>query len=313
MQQRCIFLNRYILAMFLIVSIVGCSTALINADTFSYDGLKRGSTMSQNDCQFPDTSVWVFVDGEGECIRYFHAGLKQSNPIVHVWFHGDRLKTVGKLKDGNVEVISYHDNSLDYLQQEVISEYEKSKTPYIRLSRPGVYGSSGDHKKRRLPREVNIVNTALNEIKKKYNIGSFILSGQSSGGHMVGSLLSLRDDISCAVITSGLVSVTNRNSIKGWSTDATGYSSYYDPIAHVNKIVQNNKRPIFIVGDPDDNNVPFSTQEGYFNELKKFGHKTWLIRSKAANHHSLESVGFQIVKMWFSNISPESIARQLTQ
>lgn len=293
--------------------LAGCSTALKNGDTFTYKGLEYGSVVTQDYCQDPETSVWINVDGKGECIRYFAAGLKNENKIVHVWFHGDRLRTVGRLKDRNVKVIAYHDNSPDQLLQIANAEYRESKIPYIRFSRPGAYGSSGDHKKRRLSREIEVVNAALDEIKKKYRISSFILSGQSGGGHTVGSLLSLRNDISCAVITSGLVSVGKRNRIKNWSTDATGYSWFYDPVKYVDKITKNTNRPIFIVGDPKDSNVPFSTQEYYYNELKKYGHSAWLIKSNSGNHHSLESVGFKIIKMWISGVSPEKIAGKLSE
>ncbi len=137
MQHRFSFLHSAFIIGLVFITISGCTTALKNGNTFTYDGIEAGSIMSQDYCQFPETSVWVTVDGQGECIRYFHAGLKNNNPVVHVWFHGDRLKTVGKLTDRNVTVISYNDNSPEELQQSVDLEYNESKIPYIRLSRPG--------------------------------------------------------------------------------------------------------------------------------------------------------------------------------
>jgi len=314
MQHRFSFLHlaSVIVIGLALITIFGCVTALKNGNTFTYDGVESGSIMTQDYCQFPETSVWVTVDRQGECIRYFHAGLKDNNPVVHVWFHGDRLRTVGKLTDRNVKVISYNDNSPEQLQQSVNLEYNESKIPFIRLSRPGTYGSSGEHKNRRLPKEIQIINAALNEIKSQYQIGAFILSGQSGGGHVVGSLLSLRNDIACAVITSGLVSIRKRNIIKEWRTDATGYTGYYDPVEHVDQIIQNNNRPIFIVGDPNDGNVPFSTQEYFYNELIKYGHQAWLIKSDAPDNHSLSTVGFKVVQMWFKGIPPNQIVSSLS-
>jgi len=292
-----------------------------NVDTFEPAGLKSGSIMSEDMCHFAETSVWVVVSGKGECVRYFHAGLKDINPMVHVWFHGDRLEhywprgVPGSGRITHTEVISYADNSPDNLQQSANREYEKFNIPYIRFSRPGVYGSSGDHNQRRRPREIEIINAAFETIKKKYKIESFILSGQSGGGHIVASLLASRNDISCAVITSGSVAVGKRIKIKGWRTDATGYEDYYDPIEHVNEIASNDKRPIFIVGDPRDENVPFTTQEAYYEELKKFGHQAWLIRAsgQGKQHHSLSPVGFRIVKWWFDGISAEEIIRRSSE
>ena len=95
----------------------------------------------------------------------------------------------------------------------------------------------------------------------------------------------------------------------------TGYADYYDPIEHVNEIAPNDKRPIFIVGDPRDENVPFSTQEAYYEELKKCGHQAWLIRAngQGKQHHGLSPVGFRIVKWWFDGISAEEIIRRSSE
>ena len=303
--------------MFLCIALVvltDCATDITNVDTFTPKGLISGSRMTEDMCQFGDTSVWVVVSGKGECIRYFYAGIKDKNPIVHVWFHGDTLAIhwkgpVGFGTKKYTEILYYKNNSPDALQRIANREYIRFGIPYIRFSRPGVYGSSGDHNQRRRPREVEIVNAALDALKKKYKIDSFILSGQSGGGHIVASLLAFRDDISCAVITSGNVAVGKRIGSKGWFADATGYTDYYDPIEHINEITLNPKRPIFIVGDPRDTNVPFSTQEAYYEELKKSGHQTILIKADGSGkeHHSLSPVGFQIVKWWFDGISTEEI------
>jgi poly(3-hydroxybutyrate) depolymerase len=132
-----------------------------------------------------------------------------------------------------------------------------------------VYGSSGDHNQRRRLRELLVINTAVDAIKSKHGVKAFVLSGQSGGGHIVGSLLSLRQDIICAVITSGAVAVQQRSLIRGWAgVDATGYSDYFDPIDHVAKISRDPGRRIFIIGDPRDTNVPFETQVAFFNKQK---------------------------------------------
>jgi len=310
LQLKCI-------GLFIIFVFTGCVSSIKNVDTFSSEGLKSGSKITEDMCQFKDTSIWVGGSDNGECIRYFQAGLKDKNHIVHIWFHGDELNTYWKgpagvgIKD-HVEVISYKNSAPDKLQQYANREYTTFGIPYIRFSRPGVYGSSGDHNQRRRPREVEIVNEALDALKKKYNIESFILSGQSGGGHLVASLLAFRKDISCAVITSGIVAITERVKLKGWYADVTGYTDYYDPLNHINEITPSSNRSIFIVGDPRDTNVPFSTQEIYYKELKKARHQAVLIQAKAQGeqHHSLTPMGFQIVKWWFDGTTAEEITQR---
>ena len=305
------------IVLFIIFVFTGCASSIGNADTFTPEGLKSGFKMTKDMCQFEGTGIWMVASDNCECIRYFHAGLKDKNHIVHIWFHGDALNTywkgpVGLGTKDYTEVLSYKDSAPDNLQQYANREYAKFGIPYIRFSRPGVYGSSGDHNQRRRPREVEIVNAALDALKKKYNIESFILSGQSGGGHLVASLLSIRKDISCAVITSGVVAVAERVKFKGWHADVTGYADYYDPLKHINDIILNIDRPIFVVGDPRDTNVPFSTQETYYKELKKAGHRTFLIKANALGeqHHSLSHIGFQIVKWWHDGTPVDDIIQK---
>jgi len=276
----------------------GCASTPKDADTFSESGVVSGSDMSQSACKWPDTSVWVVVGDKGECIRYFQAGMERQNEIVHVFFHGDRL--VHNPQNGTAWVPKgwYNNNSPNTLQGYADREFQTFKIPYVRFSRPGVYGSSGDHKRRRLIREVDIVQAGLEALKKRYGIRRFALSGQSGGGHIVASILPRRTDIICAVITSGAVAVRERVQIKGWLTDATGLNNYFDPIDHVHQIPRIDERRIFIVGDPRDTNVPFSTQVSYYDELKESGHGVWLIKAKGrgSSYHGLSPVGFRVVK-----------------
>lgn len=268
-------------------------------DTFTKRGVKNGSVMAEADCNWPESSVWIVVDGQGECIRYFGSGLNDVNELVVLSFHGDRLihhwDKYGRTK--SVEVKWYSNNNPNRLKSNAKRGNRATGRPYIFFSRPGVYGSSGDHKKRRRPREIHVINAAVDAIKEKYNITSFAMTGQSGGGHVVASLLALRNDIECAVPTSGVVAVGMRVRIKGWKRDATGYNDYLDPIDVVGKIPKHPTRRIFVVGDPGDSNVPFKTQIAYFEKVKNAGHSVWLVkaRGRGKTRHSLGHVGRVIV------------------
>ena len=127
------------------------------ADTTTGDGVLSGSILTAEDCaRHPETSVWVVVDGTGECIRYYHSGLGEATPVVHVWFHGDRMMqwTDGRSRVGR----SYEDSATpEGIARRVALGRDWTGGPYIRFSRPGVFGSSGFHKQRRLAREGRIV------------------------------------------------------------------------------------------------------------------------------------------------------------
>lgn len=292
----------------MVFAVTGCTVSPHNANTFLHDGVVSGSVMTQDACRWPDTSVWIVVDGQGECIRYFHEGLAAENNIAHVYFHGDRLWH----SKGSIKTVSYRDNGPTALQSHTQKNAAYYGLPYIRLSRPGVYGSSGDHKQRRRAGESLIVNAALDAIKRRHKIKQFHLSGQSGGGHVVAALLPRRNDVRCAVITSGVVAVAMRNFERGWSTDITGHDDFYDPIDHIREIAPDPARRIFIVGDPGDTNVPFSGQSAYYRMLKSAGHNAWLIKAngKGLRNHSLSHVGFPLIKACHDGVSPKDIAEQ---
>ena len=297
--MRCIL---FLLSSFVILA---GAAAVAHSDEFSASRVLNGSVMTQKDCDYPNTSIWISVDGKGECIRYFHSGLERSNAVVHVWLHGDRITH----SRGTLRVVGYRNVTRERLQEWAERGRADNGIPYIRLSRPGTYGSSGFHTQRRRPRNVRMVLAAFDALKKKYSIDKFAISGQSGGGHLVGALLADRHDIVCAVSTSGVLAVRQRIRARRWLTDITGYSDFYDPIDHVGEIARDNNRRIFIVGDPRDDNVPYSTQLSYYRRLREYDHTAYMIPAKGSGRrrHGLTRTGFWIVNWCAEGVSSAEI------
>jgi hypothetical protein len=262
------------------------------SDTLRGECVLRGATMTRQQCT-ASQGLWVMKDGRGDCIRYYSAGLKEKNSTVLVVLHGDLIT-----QDGNngAALVGYSDNKPEILRSDMRAISNRFGVPAIFLARPGVYGSSGDHKERRRQREVDLVNLALDELKKRYGIEQFALAGQSGGGHLVGAMLANRSDINCAAMSSGVLAVRARVAAHGWSADATGYRDFYDPIDHVDKIGNSPDLKIFVVGDTKDSNVPFRTQKMYFDKLTKRGLNAHLVRAKGSGpqHHGLTRCGIGI-------------------
>ena len=272
---------------------------------FSIDDLLKGSIATQAECVPESNSLWIVVDGKGECVRYFQAGLERSgeNRLVHVWLHGDRLRPkwssrIGQGKPAGNEPLNYQDREPRTLQAFVDQTFKSFGIPFVRLSRPGTYGSSGDHRERRRQREVSIVAAAIDALKSKYQVKTFLLSGHSGGGHLVGALLAQRLDLSCVVITSGMVSVAERVRLEGWNTDVTGYADFVDPIALVERVPKVLNRPILLVGDTRDTEVWFDSQHSYFMRLHRAGHRVFLLSAKAPGpeFHDLSYLGLNMVR-----------------
>ena len=283
------------------------------ADTFTTSGVLSGSILTQADCgKAPDTSVWVVVDGQGECLRYYHSGLGDGTQTVQVFFHGDWM---WQWRDGRAKVPNGYSEraNLPALQGRADKYGSSTGQPFIYFARPGVFGSSGVHKRRRLPRESAIITAALDAIKDRHGIERFAVSGQSGGGHVVAALLTRRDDIDCAVMASGVVSVRQRSQLRGWGNrDITGFTEYLDPITRIDQIPADPDRRIFVVGDPEDSNTPFESQKSFFDAVASAGHDASLVKAKGRgrSRHGLGEIGIAIAGACMSGQSTSDIVQK---
>ena len=307
---------------FLVLIALGLATIAAKAEdwvvdgTFKVEGLLNGHEMTEAECQPAGNSLWLTVDGRGDCIRYFHAGLDESGPnrLVHIWLHGDRLSPrwssrVGHGKPSNNEPVAYGDSDPAGLEASAKGIWRTFGVPYIRLSRPGTYGSSGDHKQRRRPREIELMHAAIEALKARYQIEYLALSGHSGGGHLVGALLPRRPDLRCAVIASGNVAPGQRIRLEGWSTDTTGYTDWVDPVLLVDDIPVLVTRPIILLADPRDQLIWFSSQQLYYQHLHQRGHKVVMFAAKAAgpDYHDLSYLGQNVVRWCLERRSDNEI------
>jgi hypothetical protein len=275
--------------------------------------------MSKRDCSVFPEAVWVVVDGRGDCIRFYSNGLEKGpNRSVFVWFHGDRVQRRHAkgdfFKTTRQEVVSYKDNKPEVLRAMMAAWVAEFHKPAMFVARPGVYGSSGDHTQKRQSREVALVHEALDAIKTRYQVGDFIVAGQSGGGHITASLLSQRSDIECAVLTSAPAAVRARIEIKKWPGDATGATTFYDPIEHVDEIKGHPSLRIFVVGDPRDKAVPFRSQQMYFEALKARKLDAHLLVAEsddAKRFHGLSSLGMRISGWCASGAATDDILKRV--
>lgn len=280
--------------------------------------VKTGAVMSKAQCDALPESFWVTVESKGDCIRTYSAGLKpDGNARSFIWFHGDRLtrrhargeffKTIEQV------VIGYGDNNPASLQRRMARWSGEFHLPAIYLARPGTYGSSGDHSQRRQPREVALINAAVDALKQRHRIGDFILAGQSGGDGVTAALLSHRTDITCAVMTSGALAVRARVEHMKWPADASGLITFYDPIDHVDAIKARPDLRAFVVGDPRDKVVPFATQQKYFEALRARGIEVHLVVAQSPEtkrFHALAPLGMRMAGWCASDVSSQEIMRR---
>lgn len=287
-------------------ALFGSNVCAQNEEPFSERELQWGKSISQSECATTRHAVWVETTLGTECILYYPSasldaaldGTAPKSAVAVLFFHGDHL--AGHTPLGNYGKITPQ-SLLDIAQ----SNERAYKVPYIIVARPGVYGSSGNHRERRRPKEFASLNAAVDAIKRHYGLEQVVLAGQSGGSTAAAAVLTLgRTDVKCAAMGSGGYAVNALAAIKlgkigqtpRLGCDGTGYCDAYDVIEHVSGIATDAKRPIYIIGDPQDQNTVFELQRSFFDKVKQAGHDVTLmeVEGRGSERHSTTYVTYRV-------------------
>lgn len=279
----------------------------------------NGAFSSPEHCARVPNGLWIEVDGGGECIRYYAHGFADGeNSLALVYFSGDVMLRTSK----GVRHISraYVTLSPMKIEKDLAAWSVEAQRPAIFLARPGIYGSSGDHNLRRRPREIELMNRALDVLKERFEISSFILAGHSGGGQIAAALLNKRSDIEAGVFSSGLVSVRQvnayweyRREIPGKLLDDT--TTYYDPVDEIGNIRREPMPAIYVISDPEDRSVPFYSQLYYVRRLRSIGLNPRHIYAHAAPplHHLLAEHAKRAASLLARGRSEKDVRRALQE
>ena len=268
-------------------------------DDFSDSSLKRGIRATEEKCRLiPEKAVWGQVNVDlGECIKFWGYGLSNNTGKVIVFLHGDYFP-------GSPE---YPKLTSEWFNRSAVNWSTRLNAPFIYLGRPGVYGSSGNHSRRRLLEEGQVISAALDSLKIKFGITEFVLAGQSGGGHLTTSLLTLRADIVCAVPTSAPSSPRIRYLKLGRTIDTTNLHSY-EPTQNFDNLVHSDLR-VIILGDPNDKNVFWESQTVLSEVLARRGIPHILLEGVGSGlqRHGLNNSARDVAGMCFHNKTLDEI------
>jgi dienelactone hydrolase len=233
--------------------------------------------------------VWVEVDGQADSLRVYGGPCFDASLDPIIFLEGDSINRQDPVS-GTVTVGDLYSHLSPFHKQSEAEQYTGAfLRPFINLARPGVFGSSGDHRHRRRPREVALIDAALDALRDHFGWRRLHLAGQSGGGHLVACLIARRSDIGCAVIASGNVAVRRRNELMGLEVDRTGYADFVDPIDLVADVARHPPERIVVLTDRDDAVVAASTQQAYVDALRGVGvpvsHR--MIWADDPRHHGL--------------------------
>ncbi|MCJ0765942.1 alpha/beta hydrolase family protein [Variovorax terrae] len=259
---------------------------------FSAEGLVKGVAADEAACARVRDAVWARpASGQPECIRYWAAGLPASGQAarVLVYIPGDQLV----FDEPERGYASRHPRAMQQLAGDMQATLG---VPLIVLSRPGTFGSSGEHRQRRREHEARLTDAAVDAIKARHGVAEFGLVGLSGGGHLVAALLGWRADVLCAVPASSVSSPRLRWQAFGRDRDLTGFADSYEPVDHLRPGVAHSGLRVFVLGDPKDTNVPWHTQTPLAERLRAIGVDTQVLTGEGSDgqRHALGGSGRQV-------------------
>src|SRR5262245_34646435 len=218
-------------------------------EPFSGPELLNGKKITEAECAALPSAVWVVAEGQRHCIRYYHTAAGGGSEAI-IYLHGDVVSTNGR---GEARPLDFYVKSTPAREQSSSANWSRNLgISYLRLARPGTYGSSGEHGKRRTPGEIAVISATLDAIKIRHGYTRLHLVGAAQGGHSAAALLARRADLGCVVLASALLSVRSLLAEAGRSEDVTGNKNPVDPIALVDQVTWRSDLRIFVLTDPDD-------------------------------------------------------------
>jgi pimeloyl-ACP methyl ester carboxylesterase len=261
----------------LAMSLVALATTGAGADIIKRDDMLRGITTTREQCAATPQTLWLHVDGQDFCVRYYlsTAGGEGTRPVV--FLSGDYFGTVNTktwewiptAKDKNANVTfdptDMRDIDTDDLMKTADAFSKLAETTAIYLARMGIAGSSGHHVFRKTLLELHLMNAALDALKQRHGFEGFHLAGQSGGSSLVTGLAGTRRDIACAVSGSGRLAKIHDTSSKDPAR------TMFDPLSFVPSIAQNRSMRFIMVTDKADRSVPAGQQTPFAEKMHRAG------------------------------------------
>lgn len=230
------------------------------------DTLRRGVSIDEVACRALSSALWLKVDGRGFCVRYFFSTAGGTKDEALVFLDGDIGATKGGIPTLNEPSAR---TSAGRLERAARSWSRLYGGPYVMIGRLGTLGSSGHHiRERRTLLEAKVAGAALDRLAALYGFRRLHLVGQSGGGHTVATLVQMRSDIRCAVITSGVVAVRSFERDRG-VRPGPWIKTVYDPIDSVGRMQYRPGQRVILLSDPRDRLVSFRSQREFVDKVKK--------------------------------------------
>lgn len=256
-----------------------------------YGSEMKVAKITRAECLSTGDRIWLSHAGGNDC----------TTVIVPDTLKGDgkTAETAIVFIDGDVpledQTLAGDERSRRSYAAMINARTAKFGVPVIVMARPGVLGSSGTHHYGGRRDDAQVVDAALDEIKKRYSVRNLVMAGQSGGSRLIAQLLVMgRRDIRCAVMGSGAFDAPN----VGYNIFGEVGRRYLVPMQRIDQMQSIRERRLFIVGDPRDTVTPLAGQKAWADALAARGHHAVLVETEArgeknhgASQQSIEAAG----------------------
>ena len=270
----------------------------------------RGITITQAQCTAIPQTVWVTSLGRPFCVRYYlsTAGGEGRRPVV--FLQGDKFGKLNLKTRSFYETDKFKDVDTDKLAATADGLSKSAKTTAIYLARIGVDGTSGHHSARKSLLELNLMNAALDAIRKRHGFEGFHLVGQSGGSLLVGGLIAMRDDVVCAVPGAGPLA-----KLKPAKQPASKPLDFFDAADGIPQIVRHRALRILVVTDRADQKVSPKSQTSFVYQLRQAGGRVdqFFVEATDKTHHNMVPYARLAISGCVQGASTEMIADRLSK
>lgn len=243
-----------------------------------YETLLENESRSRELCESNAERVFVRYRDGTECVTYISTTGRPRTVATVLFFQGD-------VQPERFEELKTQDAARTFVRsaQGIANRFD---VRIIFVSRPGTFGTSGNHGRRRTEYEMLVMNAAVDAIKARLGLGSLVLVGQSGGSTVSAALIALgRTDVSCAVLGSGGQNVTGnfrRRNPTSRATDAQIQRALFDPTARIPAVRPDPNRRVLVLGDPTDTVTHYDLQIVYAQRLRDAGHRAIAFKIRGA-------------------------------
>jgi pimeloyl-ACP methyl ester carboxylesterase len=273
------------------------------------DMLRRENTMTEAQCGAIKSALWLTVDKRNLCIRYFmsSAGGTMADPLLY--FGGD----LGTNDRGRLDLNPAATLMTAGQQQRVAHYWSRLYGgPYVEIGRIGTLGSSGSHtRERRSLFEIRVAAAAIDALKTKFGWTRIHVAGQSGGGHTAAAMAQWRNDVGCAVMASGAISVKLQHLHHGAMLGDL-IRSRYDPYDNIPKMQTSPRARMIVLSDLEDRIVSYASQLAFVDRAKEWNTPVLHVTAVAGDkdHHGLTSIGLQIASDCAKGVSDAELVKR---